>query len=338
MNTKITLFLLVFFIGIVASTAFSQKVGSTSMQFLKVMPCARATALGDAYSAWASGAEAVFWNPSGVALVKGQDFASTYVSWIFDARQYALGYAVSLGYIGALGAQLQYVDYGSFEEAVLTRPVIKNEFEPGLTGRQFRPYSYLAGVTYAKSLTDKFSLGVTFKYAHESLFDQSTVAISSDRTVNTYADAILFDFGIRYNTGFRTIQVAASVQNFGPDFSYAIEKEHAPLQFRAGVLADFIGPNSLFYAQENNRLSAEFDLFQPNDYSQQAHIGIEYEYIHTISLRVGYKYNYDNEGWTFGGGIRQTISNIQFAFDYSYGSLGLYLGSVHRISLGVGLL
>jgi hypothetical protein len=49
------------------SASNAQKVGSTSMQFLKVMPSARATALGEAYSVWATGAEAVFWNPAGLA-------------------------------------------------------------------------------------------------------------------------------------------------------------------------------------------------------------------------------------------------------------------------------
>jgi len=35
------------------------------------MPCARATAMGDAYSVIASGADAVFWNPAGLASIEG---------------------------------------------------------------------------------------------------------------------------------------------------------------------------------------------------------------------------------------------------------------------------
>ncbi|MEI6053715.1 MAG: hypothetical protein WCQ44_13500, partial [Opitutaceae bacterium] len=41
-----------------------QKVGTTSLQFLKVMPTARATAMGDAFGSLASGADASFWNPA----------------------------------------------------------------------------------------------------------------------------------------------------------------------------------------------------------------------------------------------------------------------------------
>jgi opacity protein-like surface antigen len=112
------------------------------------------------------------------------------------------------------------------------------------------------------------------------------------------------------------------------------------LQFRVGVAADFIGPNSLLSENQENRLGAAIDIFQPNDYSQQIHAGIEYEYAHTLALRIGYKYNYDSEGLTFGGGIEQVVSGIHLTVDYSYGSMGTYIGSfgnTHRISLGVEL-
>jgi len=56
---------------LVAWPSWAQKVGTTSMQFLKVMPVARATALGDAFVALAEGVESVFWNPSGLALAEG---------------------------------------------------------------------------------------------------------------------------------------------------------------------------------------------------------------------------------------------------------------------------
>jgi hypothetical protein len=338
MKTRNQILFSLLVIGIMASSVYAQKPGSTSMQFLKVMPCARATALGDAYSVWASGSEALFWNPSGVALEQNQDFTMTYIGWIFDTKQYAVGYVKSLGDIGAVGLQLQYVDYGSFEEAVVVRPEIKNEFEPGLTGRKFSPYTYLVGLTYAKSLTEKFSLGVSMKYAHESLYDKSTVITYDGKTVNTYANAILFDFGVRYNTEFKTIQVAAAVQNFGPDFTYAVEKNHAPLQFRVGLAADIIGPNSLLYSDENERLGFALDLFQPNDFSQQVHAGMEFEFMQMLALRLGYKYNYDSEGLTYGGGIKKTLGGTKLTVDYSYGATGTYIvGNAHRISLGVEL-
>jgi hypothetical protein len=331
-----------FLVCVFVGAALAQKVGSTSMQFLHVMPCARATALGEAYSVWASGAEAVFWNPSGLALVESQELSSTYINWIFDTQQGALSYAASLGDLGAVGLQIQYVDFGEFEETSNAPPYIKDPDAPGMTGRTFHPFSYLVGVTYARSLSDKFATGISVKYAHESLFSGETVTAMVSQgvyeDVKTWANGLMFDLGIRYNTGFRSIQVAASVQNFGPDVQFAKESSPVPLLFRFGIAADVIGADALLLqAEAGNRLGVAFDLFQPNDYTQQEHVGLEYEYAGSFALRAGYKFNYDNEGLTLGGGVKHTFGTVRLSLDYSYGSIGTYLGNVQRISLGAGL-
>ncbi len=319
----------------------AQKVGSTSLQFLHVMPSARATALGDAYSVWASGADAVYWNPAGVALTTHQEFSSTYIKWIFDTRQGALSYAFPVENIGAFGIQLQYVDFGEFEETSNAEPYIKNPEAPGMTGRTFHPFSYLVGITYARSLTERFSTGLSVKYARESLFDGTMVnaLVSQNKyeSVKTWANAMLFDFGMRYNTGYKSIQVGASAQNFGPDVEYAKEASAAPLLFRFGIAADLVGSDALLYSSSTQQIRAAYDLFQPNDYNQQAHFGVEYVYAQSFALRAGYKFNYDTEGLTLGAGIRQQVGTVNLSFDYSYGSMGPYLDNVQRISLGAEL-
>ncbi len=328
-------------ISLIAFTAQAQKVGTTAMQFLKVMPSARGTALGDAYSVWAYGSEAVFWNPSGVALVQSHEFSLTYMDWIFDSRQGALSYATAIGDIGAIGVQVQYVDFGEFEETSNAAPFIKDPDQPGITGRTFRPFSYLVGLTYARSLTDKFSTGLSVKFAHESLFDGQMVTAQIRQgvfnDVKTWGNGLLFDFGVRYNTGYRSIQIGASVQNFGADVDFAQESSPVPLLFRFGIAADLVGPEALLLGEEKNKLRAAFDLFQPNDYSQQAHLGVEYEFAGVFALRAGYKFNYDYEGLTVGGGLMHDFGTVMLSVDYSFASIGTYLGNVQRISLGARL-
>lgn len=322
--------------------ASAQKVGSTSMQFLKVLPSARAAALGDAYSVLASGAEAVFWNPAGLSTVQGHEFSFTYTDWLFDARQGGFAYATTIGSIGAVALQIQYVDFGVFEETTNERPYISDPDQPGITGRTFRPFSYVAGATYSRHLTDRFALGIAAKYAHESLFDGGRVMaqIRQGETgeVDTRASGLLFDFGIRYDTGYRSIKIASSIQNFGPDVTYAVESYPVPLVFRVGIAADLVGPDGLFMAgHENNQLRAAVDLFHPNDYAQQFHFGMEYEVLRVLSLRGGYKFNYDSDGLTLGGGLQHTLGDLGLAVDYSFGSMGTYLGNVQRISLNVAV-
>lgn len=320
------------------TTVCAQKVGSTSMQFLKVLPSARATAVGEAYSAWAAGAEAIFWNPAGLALSQKHEISLTYTDWLFDARQGAFAYAHHLGALGAVGLQVQYVDFGEFEETTNERPYISDPNQPGMTGRTFRPFSYVVGVTYARHLTDRFALGLGAKYAQESLFDGGTVTAQIRQgvfeEVDTRASGILFDFGIRYETGFRSIEIASSVQNFGPNVTYAVESYPVPLLFRVGIAADLVGPNGLFLGdRQGSQVRAAVDLFHPNDYAQQMHCGIEYEYAQVLSLRGGYKFFYDSDGLTLGAGLRYTLGDLGFSVDYSYGSMGDYLDHVQRFSL-----
>jgi len=184
-------------------------------------------------------------------------------------------------------------------------------------------------------------MGVNVKYAYESLYDGSTYEAKtksgSFERVNTWGQGFLFDFGMRYNTGFKTIQMAISAQNFGAEIKYAKESNPAPLQFRWGVVADIMGNNALLFEDPLNRVTVAFDLFQPNDYAQQEHVGLEYSFQNVVALRAGYKFNYDSESLTLGAGVKTTLNGVGLLFDYSYTPLSNYLGDVHRISLGASL-
>jgi len=324
-----------------SGSVIAQKVGSTSLQFLKVMPNARATAMGDAYVVLASGAEAVFWNPAGLAYAENYEFSLTYLKWIFDTQQGAISGAVSFGDWGSVGVQLQYVDFGTIDEALWVPPYTEDILYPGLTGRTFRPYAIVAGVSYAAAITNKFVTGITVKYAHESLYNGDRIdAVRGEfgtDTVDakTWTDGLLFDFGINYNTGFRTIRIAASAQNFGANVQYAEESSVVPMSLRLGIAADLMGADALLLPAESSRLGIAFDLFQPNDYAQQAHFGVEYEFEKTVALRGGYKFGYDADGLTAGLGLKQMLGDLRLALDYSYGMLHYNLGDVHRISVGV---
>lgn len=324
---------------------FGQKVGTSSLQFLKVMPTARATAMGDAYSTIASGADAVFWNPAGLAVGSDIEVTGTHILWLFDTRQSTLAASLPTEDWGTFGISLQYVDYGTINVTRQERLVFIGSgedyhYNPGLTGETFSPSSYIIGVSYAQKMTDKFSAGLTAKYVNESLWNAPTVTVvnkatGETETVNTYAHLFLFDFGMQYNTGYRSVRIGVAIQNFGQQVKFAKESFPAPLMFRIGTAADMIGPDALFGTSEANRITLAYDLFQPNDYAQQMHIGGEYAFEEAIFFRAGYKVFYDNDNITVGAGIRQDITGLPFTFDYSYGAMGDYLPSVHRISLGV---
>lgn len=347
MNVLRVCFLCVLLAGM-SVMALGQKVGTTSLQFLKVMPTARATAMGDAYVAMAGGADAPFWNPAAMTSATMQELSTTMTIWMFDTRQSALGYVLPLGEIGVFGVQLQYVDFGSIEETRVDHLMFVGApgaqvYNPGLTGKEFSPRSYVVGLSYARQLTERFSAGVTAKYVRESLFDASSVTIRipgqgggsfTEETYATHADVVLYDFGMRYLTGYRTIRIGATVQNFGPQVTFAKEEHNAPMMFRLGVAGDVVGQNALLAEDPDNRVTLAYDILQPNDYLQQMHLGAEYAFRDLLSLRAGYRFNYDTDGLTLGGGLRTDFAGFGFTLDYSYGTMGEFLPKVHRISLG----
>ncbi len=346
MRSFIRILMTVLMLSVLFGQLQAQKVGTTSFQFLKVMPTARATALGDAFVTLARGADAAFWNPGGLARIENQELTTTLTSWIFDTKLIAMAYDIPMGNLGNVCFQFQYIDYGTIQETRADMPdlVIAPDgsrfFNSGLTGRSFTPYSYVLGISYAQTFTDKFSAGGTVKYAMESLWSDPVVTIINKttgevRSVKTYADVVLFDFGMLYNTGYRSVQVGVAVQNFGPQVTFVDKAHPAPLAFRIGISGNLFGKEGLFFTDDVNRLTLAYDLFQPNDYLQQMHIGAEYSFSEFIALRGGYKVDYDSEGLTYGFGINSALSGWPVSIDYSYGKMNEFLNNVHRISLGV---
>ena len=325
-------------LAILAGPAQAQKVGTTSFQFLKVMPTARATAMGDAYATLAEGAEALFWNPAGVAASGAHEISVTHIPYLVDTRVSSLGYAFRAGAYGHVGVQIQSVDYGDIAETRTENLGFNGDgtYNPGLTGNTFGPSAFAVGVTYARDLTDRFSTGLTAKYVRESLYS-GTYQDASGAEYGTAAGAALFDFGIRYKTGYRSLDVAMSVLNFGPEVAFVDEGFAAPLTFRIGASSDLVGPAGIVGQSDQNRLTLAYDLVQPNDYDQQMQFGLEYTFADVVSLRTGYKLNYDVEAFTFGAGIKTSVARTQLGVDYSYGGMGEDLSGVHRITLGARL-
>jgi hypothetical protein len=117
------------------------------------------------------------------------------------------------------------------------------------------------------------------------------------------------------------------VKNYAPSVKYEVTNFSLPLTYTVGVgmdILDFFGdhPGRSFYA--------EVDAIHPRDYSERFHIGGEYRLEDKMSIRMGYKFNYDEANFTLGVGLN--ISGLKV--DYAYGDFGRF-NPVNRISLGI---
>jgi len=296
-----------------------EKSGTTSFQFLKIMMSARASALGGAFSAVGNNSEALYWNPAGITRVSLFDASVSYVDWFLDAAHYSFAAAYTFEGVGTFGLLGIFTDVGEIEVTrVSALGFIGDTYNPGLTGEIFSPKSYVVGLSYGRNLTDKFSFGATVKYVKEDLIYKST-------------DAVVFDGGLIFRTGFRSLEVAASIVHFGPEVKFIDKSYPLPQTFNIGISGYLFAPGDHLIGElADNRILISYDLTQQRDFEQQHNVGIEYSFNNLLFLRGGYKINNDQEGISAGAGI--LFQN--YRIDYSYNDYGTYLNEVHKFTIG----
>lgn len=297
-----------------------EKVGTTSFQFLKVLPGARANALSGAFTTLVNNSESIFWNPAGLAQIENYDFSFQFIDWFMDVKHFSFSGAYNLGNMGTIGVMGIFSDVGEIEVTRVDRlGFIGNIYNPGLTGEVINPSSLVLGISYSKFLTDKFAFGITAKYVHENLVVKS-------------ASALVFDGGLTFNTGFRSIILGASIRHFGQEVKYIDKSYPLPQTFSIGISSYLISPNEpLITSLENQKVLLSYDMIQPRDYDQLHSFGLEYSFNDILYLRSGYTFNSDQEGISAGLGVK--YNNIRL--DYSFNDYGKYLDSVHRVSIGI---
>ncbi|MCF7804876.1 MAG: PorV/PorQ family protein [Candidatus Marinimicrobia bacterium] len=299
-----------------------EKVGVTSFQFLKVMPGARSTGVGEAYSSIVDGADAMYWNPAALTRVSRLSVNASHVDWFLDTGHNSFTAAYNIGRNVSLGLMALNADYGSIEVTTVDAlGPVGDGYNPGLTGETITPGATAFGIGFGHQLTNKFSYGLTGKYVTEDM-------------VVRKKSLLMFDGGIYYHTGFRSVQMSATLRHFGPEVTYYDKSYSLPQTMNVGISAYVIGQGDyLFFNARNQNLLMAFDIVQPRDYDQQYNLGAEYSISDILFLRAGYKINYDTAGLTLGFGVQYA----NFAIDYSFNDHDEFLGNVNRFSVGYNL-
>lgn len=309
-----------------------QKLAQTGLKFLSVSMDPRSAALGDAVTSVTSKSTAMLYNPSVMGEMNGTaDFSFGSTRWIADINYiYGTG-AVSLfdGDFGVLGVSLVAVDYGEFIGTIVA-PNDNGYLEVGT----FKPTSMAVGVGYANQLSEKFSVGGNVKYVRQSIgtavtgYDAGGNRVVEDNSVN----AIAFDFGILYHTGFKSLNFGMSVRNFSTELKYKDEKFQLPLTFKIGLSMNAL--DLLNIDQNMHSFLISVDASHPRDYSEQISVGAEYLFMNTLAIRGGFTSPTDEQKFTAGVGLKQSITGITLGVDYSYTPFGIF-DNVHRFSVNI---
>jgi hypothetical protein len=102
-----------------------------------------------------------------------------------------------------------------------------------------------------------------------------------------------------------------------------------PIDYRLGFAMDF------FESQESPHfLTLSVEGSHPNDGPEKVNFGAEYWFNNILSLRGGYRFNYDEESFTFGGGLKYSMGKIGGRVNYGFVDFGR-LEQVHMFTLGL---
>ena len=323
-----------------ATTAFSQnvsKVGTTAASFLEIEVGARAVGMGGAFMAVANDATAIYWNPAGLARLSGGEAILCHNRWLAGINFDFAGIVLPLSQFGTIGVSITSFTTDEMD--------VRTVFEPEGTGEKFSVSDFSLGVSYAKNLTDRFSIGFTVKYIQQNIWHMN-------------ASSFAIDIGTLFTTPFYGTRIGMCISNFGGKMrmegkdtfiNYDIAPQQSgsndripaylqtdefslPLLFRVGLAIDVL-------ENEDNLLTLAVDAAHPSNNTEYVNLGMEYVFNNMVVLRVGYKnllVRDNEEGITAGAGLKlnKMVSNVSLMIDYSYQDFGR-LNNAQRFSVGL---
>ena len=289
------------------------KIGSSAGQFLGIGVGARATAMGGANVANSIGATAAYWNPGGIAENKGVNIELSNAQWFVDSQLQNIAGTMDLGLNGNIGFNITSLNYGDMEVTSIA--------SPEGTGELFSAADLSVGLTYARKLTDRFSIGGTGKYVSQKIWSEK-------------ATGMALDLGVVYNTDWKNMKIGMSISNFGTDMKLdgrdlfvnydpntningnngqqqaqlRTESWTLPLTYRLGIAVDAMSSAS-------SRLTLATDGVHSADNVTNANLGLEYGVKVSqldFALRGGFRQAFANStsdgGWTAGAGLKYALN------------------------------
>ena len=258
--------------GLVLFTSlYSQyRYGTTAANFLEIGTSSRAVSMGEAYVSLADDVNSAYWNPAGLAYVKGLEFGVSNQDWVVGITHSTFAAAIDMGSYGTISTWFTDFDYGSTE--------VTNILNQNGTGEYFNANELSAALSYGRNLVDWFSFGASIKMISSNIWHSA-------------ARATVLDLGVIVKTNFFSItndrengmNIGMSISNYGSKMRYdgidlinpidILENENGnyenvigqyrtqswelPLIFRLGTSLKPV-------KNENQQLLLSFDVLHPN--------------------------------------------------------------------------
>lgn len=289
-----------------SNTTFAASAqGTSAFQFLQLGVGARPSAMGETYAAVAGDANAVYWNPAGLASMERGELSLTHALWLEDITYSNVVYArPALG--GAVGAAFNILNTGSIQEADSTGLRLDSKFSMVDT---------MGLLSYARGW-GSLALGANLKYISSRIETENAHAYAVDLGA-IYSGCRLWD---------RKLNLGLSVQDLGTKAKYVSESYSLASIVRAGASLELY--KGLLLASDLNYVEKQLYIHAGAEYARPFGAVV-------LALRAGYKNDTVKElgalsGLTAGFGVKLH----DYQLDYAWNSF-TDLGVTSRISVGM---
>ncbi|MDO8628864.1 MAG: PorV/PorQ family protein, partial [Phycisphaerales bacterium] len=261
--------------------------------FLDIGVGARGLGMGEAYTALADDANALYWNPAGLSRLEKREFAASHAELFESTRLDSLAYAHPTSQ-GTFAAGVTYLSQGKIDG--------RDSF-----GRQTAGYSAsdaAMSLGYARKL-DMVDVGASVKYIRSHIGSAE-------------AQGVAVDVGTKRS--FDRLTVGAAVRNLGPGLKFQDQRNDLPLRVAAGA----------GYAFSAGHAAAAEVVGGPRGTGTNVSLGGEFQAVKSFYLRAGYTTRtavpggsgFDAaRGLTMGLGFRSKVWSLDYAITPS-GELG----------------
>lgn len=370
-----TLRMIAFSVMMITGLTFqmSNAQGEAAVPFLLLAPDSRAGGIGESGVAIADNANAVFWNPAGIAFLDGSEVSFTHSNWL---PQFGLDlfyeYATYRQYFPSLnGSIFTSITYMNFGEFVRT-----SSQSPDPIGT-FKSFDAALTVGYATKLTPSLGVGGNFRLIHSRLADKGTELEQGKGIATT----VSFDVALMYRPQRLYLpligdfsnrsSLGMNLSNLGPKIYYIDQAQADPIptNLRMGIALRLLDVdyNSITYSLDFSKLlvhkrkgdnppdglpkslitSWTDEPFKEELRQIVTSMGLEYWYgmpgDFMFAARTGFFYEdpaYGNRKFvSLGAGVRYDM----YGFDFSYITTSMFKGQENhplnetlRFTLSIG--
>ena len=308
-----------------AVQARADNPGVTGAPVLQVPLGARALGMGGAFTAVATDASALEYNPAGLARLNAHETDFTYIAGAGASTLQDFSYGGPTPLTGISGNGYSSIGAGVLLSQSGTIEVNKLNSDGSLGSSQSMSagsdlvlsggYAERVGMTPFEVKDASYNVdhyvGLAGKYIHSSVVNYSATAVAVDVGYLVHSPELGWSFGL-------------AGLNLGGKLKYATVADPLPATFRSGVAWQGGVPSV------HNIILAADGEYLLNEKMWHANIGVEYFWLKTYGVRMGYRINEgDQGGLTIGIGYRW---KGRVLFDYAY-DLGDLLGNAQRVTL-----